>query len=157
MSKKKDQIPMIHDLEKMFKHFSDDQVMELTKKDFEGLSPADHSYGVHIFFIRQFRKTINQYIEKQIEYSYSRLKSKLENEFESKLDNMIGDKLERKFESFRKEITDMVEELSINKPSVVPPKRRLDSTLENPTLSTFMKQQNTEKGRPLSPTSGSRI
>ena len=141
MSKKKDQIPMIHDLEKMFKHFSDDQVMELTKKDFEGLSPADHSYGVHIFFIRQFRKTINQYIEKQIEYSYSRLKSKLENEFES----------------FRKEITDMVEELSINKPSVVPPKRRLDSTLENPTLSTFMKQQNTEKGRPLSPTSGSRI
>jgi|TARA_B110001450_G_C17475375_1_gene421964 hypothetical protein len=140
MGKKKDQIPMIHDLEKMFKHFSDDQVMDLTKKDFEGLSPADHSYGVHLFFIRQFRKTINQYIEKQIEYSYSRLKSKLENEFENKLDNMIGEKIETRLEKFRKEITDMVEELSLNnKPSVVPPKRRLDSTLENPTLTSFMK------------------
>ena len=47
MSKKKDQIPMIHDLEKMFKHFSDDQVMELTKKDYEQVKSQSrhHEYG----------------------------------------------------------------------------------------------------------------
>ena len=114
--------------------------MELTKKDFEGLSPNDHAYGVHLFFIRQFRRTINTYIDKQVEYSYSRLKSKLENEFESRLDGMIGDKIDAKLENFRKEITDMVEKMSVNKPSVVPPKRKLESTLDNQTLSTFMKQ-----------------
>ena len=70
--------------------------MELTKKDFEGLSPADHSYGVHLFFIRQFRKTINMYIDKQVEYSYSRLKSKLENEFADKLEDMVNDNIDKK-------------------------------------------------------------
>ena len=65
---------------------------------------------------------------------------------------MINDKIESKLDKFKKSITDMVEEMTVNKPSVVPPKRRVDSTLENPTLSTFMKKQDTTKGRPLSPT-----
>lgn len=132
---------MIHDLEKMFKHFQDDQVMELTKKDFEGLSPNDHAYGVHLFFIRQFRRTINTYIDKQVEYSYSRLKTKLENDFEGKLESMIADQIDRRLEDFKKDITDMVEKMSVNKPSVVPPKKSsYYPNLENPTLSTFMKQ-----------------
>ena len=57
-----------------------------------------------------------------------------------RLDGMIGDKIDAKPENFRKEITDMVEKMSVNKPSVVPPKRKLESTLDNQTLSTFMKQ-----------------
>ena len=75
-----------------------------------------------------------------MEYSYSRLKSRLENEIDSRLDGMIGDKIDTKLENFRKEITEMVEKMSINKPSVVPPKRKIESTLDNQTLSTFMKQ-----------------
>ena len=75
-----------------------------------------------------------------MEYSYSRLKTKLENDFEGKLENMISDQIDRRLDDFKKEITVMVEKMQANKPSVVPPKKRYESNLENPTLSTFMKQ-----------------
>ena len=40
------------DLENTFKHFQEDRIKELTKKDFEGLGPEEHAYGVQLVFIR---------------------------------------------------------------------------------------------------------
>jgi hypothetical protein len=50
--KKTQKIPMLHDLEKMFKHFQDDEAFDMKKDDFDKLTPEDHGYAVQMYFIR---------------------------------------------------------------------------------------------------------
>lgn len=44
--KKIESIPMVHELDKLFKHFQEDEGFDFTKKDFDNLKPEDHAYAL---------------------------------------------------------------------------------------------------------------
>lgn len=72
--KKEPKIPFVQDLEQMFKHFDSNNVYDFTEKDFDSLKPDDHAFALQMYFIRQFRKTINGYIDQSVENKLSKFK-----------------------------------------------------------------------------------
>lgn len=69
--KKEVRIPFFQDLEKMFKHFDQNNVYDFTEKDFDNLEPDNHAFALQMFFVRQFRTSINLYIDQQVENKIS--------------------------------------------------------------------------------------
>ena len=94
--KKIPKIPMITDLDKMFQHFQDDKAFDLNPKDFNTLKPEEHGYAVQMYFIRQFRKTLNVYIDKEVHNQISDLKRKMDLEFEERVDDLVEEKINLK-------------------------------------------------------------
>lgn len=80
----------------MFKHFDQNNVYDFTEKDFESLKPDDHAFALQMYFVRQFRTTINQYIEQSIENKLSTFKEKMEQDFEHRIDELVEEKIKAK-------------------------------------------------------------
>jgi hypothetical protein len=109
--KKEPQIPFIQDLDQMFKHFNQNNVYDFTEKDFESLKPDDHAFALQMYFIRQFRNTINVYIEQEVENKLSKFKEKMEHDFEDKIDGMVDERISKKLDKQKKELEIMIESI----------------------------------------------
>ena len=94
--KEKDKITSFRDLDKMFKFFSDDKFKDFTQKDIDSLGPEEYSYGIQLYFIRQFRRSVNTYIDEAIRKSYFKLKDKFEKELETRIEETISNKLDQR-------------------------------------------------------------
>ena len=165
--KKIPKIPMITDLDKMFQHFQEDPAFDMNEKDFNTLAPDEHGYAVQMYFIRQFRKTLNTYIEKQVHNQVSILKEKVDKDFASRVDELVEEKMNLKLTNQRNDIMREVKKLIQLKPAVVsrpktPEKNvrvptptserfetkrtkspmKLRGSVDRPTLNSYVKQAN---------------
>jgi hypothetical protein len=64
-----------------------------------------------MYFIRQFRNTINVYIEQEVENKLSKFKEKMEHDFEDKIDGMVDERISKKLDKQKKELEIMIESI----------------------------------------------
>jgi hypothetical protein len=75
------------------------------------LKPEDHAYALQMYFIRQFRRTINIYIDQEVQNQFAKLKTKQDKDFEERVDAVVEDKIGNQLKKQKAEIMQEVKNL----------------------------------------------
>jgi hypothetical protein len=59
-------VPMTHDLNDFFKLYQNEHFLDITRKDIDLLEPHEHGIAIQLYFIKEFRRSINLYINRCI-------------------------------------------------------------------------------------------